>query len=423
MTTAENLRKGWCPGALRPMQTGDGLLVRVRPRAGTYSLAALSAIADAAARFGSGEIDLTNRANLQLRGLREDSYGEAIPALAAAGLIDDDAEAEAVRNVVVDPLSGLDPARMDMRPLAGALERRLVETTALHALPGKFGFALNGSLASKISSDIIVTARDARSCVVQLDGAAGQTAAIVAYDDAVDAAVRLGQTFLDVAKENPDIRRMRDAMAVVSEASFFARSGLQVAAGMTAAHEQDLALAGAIGPSTAPFAVAFGLPFGRIGADALRALCDGAAAAGCSDIRPTAGRTMVLPVRSVGAARALVSLAQSLGLITDPADARLKFDVCPGAPACRNAMTPTRDDASRLITGLALAGIATPSVHISGCNKGCARRDTATLTFVGHDGAYDLIRDGTADGRPAMSGISPSGLAAAAIAVLDGRLS
>ena len=23
-------RKGWCPGALRPMETGDGLLVRVR---------------------------------------------------------------------------------------------------------------------------------------------------------------------------------------------------------------------------------------------------------------------------------------------------------------------------------------------------------------------------------------------------------
>ena len=25
-------RKGWCPGALRPMETGDGLLARVRAR-------------------------------------------------------------------------------------------------------------------------------------------------------------------------------------------------------------------------------------------------------------------------------------------------------------------------------------------------------------------------------------------------------
>ena len=26
--------KGWCPGALRPMQSGDGLVVRVRPFGG-----------------------------------------------------------------------------------------------------------------------------------------------------------------------------------------------------------------------------------------------------------------------------------------------------------------------------------------------------------------------------------------------------
>ena len=24
--------KGWCPGAYQPMQSGDGLIVRVRPR-------------------------------------------------------------------------------------------------------------------------------------------------------------------------------------------------------------------------------------------------------------------------------------------------------------------------------------------------------------------------------------------------------
>ncbi|MFD1807161.1 hypothetical protein ACFSHQ_00890 [Gemmobacter lanyuensis] len=26
--------QGWCPGALRPMMSGDGLVVRVRPRLG-----------------------------------------------------------------------------------------------------------------------------------------------------------------------------------------------------------------------------------------------------------------------------------------------------------------------------------------------------------------------------------------------------
>ena len=42
--------KGWCPGALRPMQSGDGLVVRIRPRSGTFNPRQLRALADAARR-------------------------------------------------------------------------------------------------------------------------------------------------------------------------------------------------------------------------------------------------------------------------------------------------------------------------------------------------------------------------------------
>ena len=32
------MRKGSCPGALRPMASGDGLIVRVRPDSGVFRL-------------------------------------------------------------------------------------------------------------------------------------------------------------------------------------------------------------------------------------------------------------------------------------------------------------------------------------------------------------------------------------------------
>ena len=63
--------KGWCPGALRPMQSGDGLIVRVRPQSATFSPDELGVLADAARHFGNGHIDLTRRANLQIRGVSE----------------------------------------------------------------------------------------------------------------------------------------------------------------------------------------------------------------------------------------------------------------------------------------------------------------------------------------------------------------
>ena len=132
-----SLRKGWCPGALRPMQTGDGFLVRLRLTGGIVSPARAQAIAGLALRFGNGLIDLTQRANLQLRGVREVDLPALTRALDGLRLTDANAEAEAVRNVIASPLAGLDPtAVLDIRPVVAALEARLSGDAALHALPG-----------------------------------------------------------------------------------------------------------------------------------------------------------------------------------------------------------------------------------------------------------------------------------------------
>ncbi len=133
--------KGWCPGILRPMASGDGLIVRVRPRGGAFSLKTAAALADLAQRLGNGHIDLTRRANLQLRGLTEDRLPELRTELAPLGLLDPDAETEAVRNVMMAPLAGLDPAQpFDVRPIARAIDDALTSDKRLHALRERNGW-------------------------------------------------------------------------------------------------------------------------------------------------------------------------------------------------------------------------------------------------------------------------------------------
>ena len=56
--------KGWCPGGVRPMPSGDGLLVRVRPWCGAFAREQAIGLADIAETLGNGHIDLTRRANL-----------------------------------------------------------------------------------------------------------------------------------------------------------------------------------------------------------------------------------------------------------------------------------------------------------------------------------------------------------------------
>ena len=85
-------------------------------------------IADCAARFGNGVIEISSRANLQLRGVGEADLPALQDRLDELGLLDADAAAESVRNIVASPLSDIDPTcgarrRADRGRARGAARR------------------------------------------------------------------------------------------------------------------------------------------------------------------------------------------------------------------------------------------------------------------------------------------------------------
>ena len=121
------------------MLSGDGWVVRIRPPAGRLSAAQAAGIAQLATRLGNGLIDVTSRANLQLRGVQQDSHAELIDGLRALALVDASAQAEARRNIVVTPFWLSGDGTLD---IAGALAEALSQPDA-PALPTKFGFALD----------------------------------------------------------------------------------------------------------------------------------------------------------------------------------------------------------------------------------------------------------------------------------------
>jgi precorrin-3B synthase len=420
MTRLPHLRKGWCPGALRPMASGDGLLLRVRPRAGAFSIEALGAIARTAARCGSGEIDLTNRGNLQLRGIGEDTYSNAVALLKEADLLDDEAGAESVRNVVVDPLSGVDPARANLRDVAARLEESLSFDQGLWSLPGKFGFSFSGShrpwIGGGPAADIMVWAASDGGLAIGLDGDLTSIAR-TSEDGVLGVLLRLAKVFLDIQANDPGVTRMKGATARFGSAEVFARAG--VAGSPCAVMERTSGLpVGVLGRPG--FAAGIGLPFGRIRAEKLQALCQNARDLGVAKVHTGPGRVLIFPA-GFDAAIALVAEAEKLNLITSPEEVRLLIDVCPGAPACRNATTDTRRDAQNLIATLnrALAGL---SLHISGCEKGCARPGAAALTLVARSGLYDIIRDDGPGGATAVAGVAPERLEEAITGIINGQV-
>ena len=214
---------GWCPGALRPMESGDGLIVRLKPRGGVLGLGTAIDLASLAVRYGSGELELTGRANLQIRGVDTRSLGPLTEGLRHLDLLDANAEAEAVRNIVVSPLAGLDGrARADLRPLIAALERRLASDSRLWRLPAKWSIVVDdgGSFSLRaVRADISLEAISPESLAIGLDG--GQHRAICTIDQGLEAIAALCELAL---RREP--LRMQALVEAAGASAVFAAAGL-----------------------------------------------------------------------------------------------------------------------------------------------------------------------------------------------------
>jgi precorrin-3B synthase len=452
--------KGWCPGALRPMPTGDGLLARVRISAGRLTLDQAEELAACARDCGNGTIEISSRANLQLRGVAEAKLGELQTRLAVLGLIDADPATERVRNIVASPLGDIDPeAILDVAPAVTALEARLAVDESLRALPGKFGFVIDaggrwplGDVEADVRFEAFVAPQGVRFAV-WLDGephprplpARGEegrgaaaanspprpygegsgmgraaTCAIVAQHDLPDAAARLARAFITSAGPGPDApRRMRTLVQRDGAAAVFAAAGL--AAGTLRAPLRDAPLRATVGilPLGGHAGLGAAPPFGRMRAADFAELARAARAEGASGLRLTPWRTMVAVGLEPDRAPRLAEQVAALGFIVAPDDPRLGIVACPGAPACAHAESDTQSDARRFAELLPpLRGIV---LHVSGCAKGCARASPAPLTLVGRPRGYDLVLDGCAGDPPAHRGLSID-QAAALVKSLSGGL-
>ena len=364
--------QGWCPGVLRPMLSGDGLLVRVRPHAGRLTPVQASGIAVLANRYGNGLLDLTTRANLQLRGVCQASLPAVKSGLADLGLVDTCPEVEARRNIVVSPFWNADDGTLQ---LVTALSDALAAPNA-PALPSKFGFAVDlgqQAFLRTASADIRIE-RGPGGCIVRAEGFA--LGAAVAADDAGRVALELARWFL---KNGGGTARQGRMAKLAPYHALPARF-------QSAAEFSADAAAPQLGPVLQGWLV--GAEFGQLQAATLAALSTLGA------LRMTPWHMLLVE----GVTRA----PDLAGLITQPDDQRLRVVACTGAPGCQQAAAATRPLAQALAPYVPIGSV----LHVSGCAKGCAY-PRAALTLVATHAGFNLIRNGTASSRPDLFDLTP----------------
>lgn len=179
-------------------------MVRLRLIGGALTPGSLRALAQVAATFGDDSIHLTKRANLQLRALpagggRLDP--DVITAIEATGLLPVPSH-ELVRNVLVSPLTGLVGGRLDLRPIALALDEGLCAEPVYAGLSARFLFVLDDGRGDVIdrSCDLGLGVLDSSTAQLRIGDGWGP---VVPIGDAVPALLELSEAFVAARGTGP----------------------------------------------------------------------------------------------------------------------------------------------------------------------------------------------------------------------------
>ncbi len=351
---------GWCPNALRPMMSGDGLVLRVQPPGGRLTRAQAKALAGLALRHGNGLIDLSSRGNIQLRGIDGADHPALLDHLRAQDLIAAADRAEAARIMTVTPFADSATDRL-AASLWSALRRA-------PQLPGKFGFVVDTGMApvmQHVPGDIRLERDAAGGIILRCDGAA--LGAPVDPNNAAEAALALARWFCAAG----GVTEGRGRMAALIARGIHPDDGLRGTVAPAPA---------ATPPEPGPVAqgLLVGIALGQMQAATLAALAQVGA------LRVTPWRMLLIE----GAQRC----PDLPGLILHKDDPLRRVVACTGAPGCHQALRPVRDLARRLAPQVPQGRL----LHVSGCAKGCAHPGAADVTLVATARGFDLIRGGTA---------------------------
>lgn len=342
----------------------DGWLARIRLPGGRVSAAQLLAIAELASR-GNGLVELTARANLQVRGLPQDAGGVVAEALEAVGLLPSRAH-ERVRNVLASPLGGRHPlALASLDEVVASLDRGLCADTELAELPQRFLFAVDDGTGTALgqTADVALVAEGARAFRLLLNGI--PTDAVVATGEAAALALRAARAFLALLSKRGDgawrVAELPGGADAVSE-RMVAR--LQPTARVPAAAAVP---AGICEQRDGRLALTALPPLGRLDSETVAAL--GALAVEHSgDLRVGPAKTITLVDLEPSLVDDLATSVRKLGLVAEPGSGWEGLSACAGLNACARARIDVRTAAG---SRAAVRGAGARREHWSACERRC----------------------------------------------------
>jgi ferredoxin-nitrite reductase len=395
-----------CPGLFSPTLAQDGVLSRIRIPGGILNGEQCAAIATLSNQYGNSLVQVTNRANLQLRGLKTKLPSNALQHLQAVALASPIPELDGIRNIMSSPTAGIDPqALVDTRPLVREWNRTLMSRPDFAVLSQKFSVCFDGGEAVGVGdrpNDVTLVATKIEDSIqFRLHLSTGErgespqdVGVSVKEGEAIALLTALTEVYRDYILQQSSQRkppRLRTLLRDWGVDRYLKTISQQMNFPLKTENWHRLnaipyAHLGIHPQRQAGFYyVGVSLPLGQLQTQQLQALAHLSEQFGEGSLRLTPWQTVIVPNVLTSQVAQVQQQIEACGLQTCATHPSSAMVACSGTSGCSAAVANTQRHAQVLMAylGRSLVLDRPINIHFSGCDKSCAQHQAGDITLVG----------------------------------------
>jgi ferredoxin-nitrite reductase len=383
----------------------DAFMLRLRLPGGIVLAHQARGLADVAERYGGGYVDITTRANLQIREIGATHPIEVLQAIDELGLSSRGSGADNIRNLTGSPAAGIDAQELyDTRPLCRALYHHILNHRELYGLPRKFNIAFDGGGRLAVLEDTndigfsavkVGPGKEVPEGIyfrMMLGGLTGHRSfaadagVLLTPDEVVPAAVAIVKVFIAhgdrTDRHKARMKYLIDRWGIsrlVEEAAVYLPFAWRYAGPEINEPRRPIDRSGHIGVHDQAQAglcyVGVVAPVGRLTGAQLRGLADIAERHGSGTLRLTVWQNLLISDIPQGEVATATAAIEALGLAVKASAVRTGLVACTGNVGCKFALTDTKRHALALADHLdtRLTLDAPLNIHLTGCPNSCAQ--------------------------------------------------
>jgi len=389
----------------------DAFMARLRIPGGVVKTYQLRELAHIAQELTSGYVQITTRANFQMRLIQPKDAPAFLGRIQAIGLHTRGSGADNIRNLTMNPTAGIDPVELiDVNPLLQQLGQIIINDRSFYDLPRKFNIAYDGGgLIGSVedTNDIGVKAVKVGDEVmfrIALGGATGHKSfasdlgVIVPPAEINKVVTTIVRVFIERGcRTNRKRARLKHLLEKVSLAEYLdwveeklgkklTRAPYNAAEMRWASQELSHSHVGDFPQKQPGFNyVGATCPIGQITPKQMLRLADLADAHGAGEIRLTVWQNFIIPNVPDASVPALKEGLGKAGFATQQSNIASGIIACTGNSYCKFAQANTKAHALDVLKQLEkrITLDQPVNIHITGCPNSCAQHYMGDIGCLG----------------------------------------